>query len=120
MGRLRGRSLPSRLAAPPSRLALPVGEAERLRQRDSERPNWYQTARWQKLRLARLDHDGWVCRQTGALLVGVYPAWNSPAVDHIEPHHWDPALFWAFDNLQSVTKQWHDSEKQRREKLGLI
>ncbi len=95
-------------------------EAERLQQRDCARPNWYKTARWQRLRLAALERDQWTCRQTGVVLAGRYPAWNSPAVDHIVPHHWDPDLFWDLDNLQSVTKQWHDSTKQSMEKQGAV
>lgn len=93
-----------------------TSEAERLAARNAARPNWYSTARWQKLRLRALDRDGWRCRQTGVLLVGSYPAPNSAAVDHIKPHGWDPELFWCLDNLQSVTKAWHDREKQRRER----
>lgn len=114
MGRLKSAGPRLKLAAP--RLARPAGEAARLAERSQARPNWYSTARWQRLRLAALARDGWQCRQTGEMLVGVYPAWNSPAVDHIEPHRWDPDLFWDIDNLQSVTKRWHDGEKQRRER----
>lgn len=119
MGRLK--ALPSRLSAAPSRLiAAPSGEAERLKRREFERPNWYKTARWQRLRIQALRRDQWTCCQTGALLIGKYPASNSAAVDHIQPHHWDPELFWDLNNLQSVTKQWHDSDKQRQERSGLV
>ncbi|PZX19807.1 hypothetical protein LX81_00270 [Palleronia aestuarii] len=98
------------------RAPSPTSEAERLAERNRIRPNWYGTARWQKLRWAALVRDGFVCRQTGVALLGTYPASDSPAVDHIDPHHWDPVLFWDIENLQSVTKAWHDGEKQRREK----
>ena len=116
MGRLS--TVPGRLALATPRLARRSGEAERLRERNAARPNWYSTARWQSLRLEALHRDGWQCRRTGAMLVGRYPAPTSPAVDHIEPHRWDPDLFWDLDNLQSVTKAWHDGEKQRREAAG--
>lgn len=101
--------------ATPRLARVPVGEAERLARRNTERPNWYSTARWQRLRIEALTRDGWQCRQTGVMLVGKYPAPNSPAVDHIEPHRWDEALFWSLANLQSVTKAWHDADKQRME-----
>lgn len=38
--------------------------------------------------------------------------------DHIIPHRGDPALFWDMSNLQTLTKQCHDSNKQRLEKSG--
>ncbi|MDZ4382819.1 MAG: HNH endonuclease [Parvibaculum sp.] len=93
-------------------------EAERFRQRDAERESrgWYKTARWRKLRLKVLDRDNWTCSKTGVLLTGKYPAPNSPVVDHIVQHRGDPVLFWAEDNLQSLTKAYHDSEKQRQER----
>lgn len=113
-----------KLVAPrvkPGRPALSGGPvstraaAERDRLANRDRPNWYQTARWQKLRLQALTRDGWICQQTGVPLIGKYPAPNSAAVDHIKRHRWDPVLFWDLNNLQSVSKAWHDSEKQRRE-----
>jgi len=106
------------------RMALAAPRLARLAPQDCEaeaprvRPNWYQTSRWQRLRLSRLRHDRWMCQQTGAPLVGRYPAWNSAAVDHVVPHRWDERLFWDFDNLQSVTKRFHDSAKQRLERAG--
>lgn len=115
MGRLK--RVPQRLVAVRPRLAAPAiqSERERLRRRDQDRPNWYGSKAWKDLRLRRLKHDRWTCQATGVLLVGTYPAWNSAVVDHVEPHRWDPDLFWDFDNLQSMTKQWHDREKQRIE-----
>lgn len=100
------------------RLVGPPGEAERLRRRSLGRPDWYSSLRWRRLRLEALRRDNWTCRQTGALLIGTYPDWNAPTVDHIQPHHWDPEKFWDLGNLQSVTKEWHDSDKQRIEKAS--
>ncbi|UWQ16145.1 HNH endonuclease [Jannaschia sp. M317] len=114
----RLKTIKPRLARVPARLARPATEQERLKARNATRPNWYSTARWQRLRRLALDRDNWVCRQTGALLIGTYPAPNSPTVDHIRPHRWDPELFWDLGNLQSVTKAWHDAEKQRIEARG--
>lgn len=123
MGRLSGRGLPSRLGMVQSRLSSsPKTEQDRSRQRDASQPwrAWYKTARWQKLRLDVLSRDGWTCQKTGVALVGKYPAPNSPVVDHIIPHRGDPDLFWDQANLQAVSKQYHDSEKQRLEKSGRI
>lgn len=89
-------------------------EDDRRRSKD-----WLNTARWQRLRLKILARDQYTCQQTGEMLAGKYPAPNSPVVDHIEPHRGDPDLFWDEDNLQSVTKAWHDREKQSKEKRGL-
>jgi len=118
MGRLKGRGLPPRLKPMPPRLtALPPqaqGEDGQRRSKD-----WLNTARWQRLRLKVLTRDAYTCQQTGTLLSGRHPAANSPVVDHIEPHRGDPDLFWDEDNLQSVTKAWHDSTKQSMEKRGL-
>jgi len=77
---------------------------------------WYKSARWQKLRQQVLTRDLYTCRQTGVMLTGGPNEPNSPVVDHIKPHHGDERLFWDMDNLQSVTKAWHDSAKQRQEK----
>ncbi|MGR3376046.1 HNH endonuclease [Salipiger abyssi] len=117
MGRLKGRGISSRIGVPGSRLrrAAPAG-GETPARRSTD---WLNTARWQKLRRKVLARDGYVCRQTGVLLIGTYPAGDSPVVDHIRPHRGDPALFWDEDNLQSVSKEWHDRVKQSREKRGL-
>lgn len=112
---------PSRLGSVPSRLSpAPRSEAERHRARDAAQPwrAWYKTARWQALRLQVLKRDGWKCQATGVALVGRYPAPTSPVVDHKVPHRGDPMLFWDTDNLQAVSKEYHDREKQRQERAG--
>jgi len=114
-------SLTPRLRVPPSRLGgAPRSEAERSRYRDRTRSwrRWYKTARWQKLRLKILARDGYVCQATGTALIGAYPAANSPVVDHIRPHRGDPDLFWDEDNLQAVSKDYHDRVKQSIERQG--
>ncbi|MFY0619312.1 HNH endonuclease [Shimia sp.] len=123
MGRLSGRGLPSRLGSAKPRLsAASKTEQERNRHRDATQPwrAWYKTARWQKLRLDILNRDVWTCQKTGVALVGKFPAHNSPVVDHKTPHRGDPDLFWEPENLQAVSKAYHDSEKQKLEKSGLI
>jgi 5-methylcytosine-specific restriction endonuclease McrA len=93
-------------------------EAERGRIRDVDQPwrKWYFLARWRKLARQIRQRDGDKCRQTGVLLIGKAPAPNSPVVDHKIPHNGDARLFWDPDNLQTVSKAWHDSEKQRQDK----
>lgn len=77
---------------------------------------WYKSARWQRLRIEVLTRDLYTCQQTGVILAGKANAPDSPVVDHIRPHRGCPELFWSPENLQSVAKSWHDSEKQRQEK----
>lgn len=81
--------------------------------------NWYKTARWQRLREQILIRDMYTCRKTGVLLVGTHGAPNSPVVDHIKAHRDDETLFWDPDNLQSVSKAYHDSVKQAEEQATL-
>lgn len=116
------RSLPPMLSRTPQPLArAPETEPERHRRRDEEQPwrAWYRTAPWQKLRLYVLERDLYTCQATGVLLTGRHPAPNSPVVDHKRPHRGDPALFWDPANLQAVSKEYHDGEKQRQERAGL-
>ncbi|WP_299686706.1 hypothetical protein [uncultured Tateyamaria sp.] len=102
----------------------------------------YNTAAWQRLRLRVLRRDAvdlsdrphlmpphvlfkdapllWPkCQCTGVLLLGKYPAANSPVVDHIKPHRGDMTLFWDPNNLHSVSKAYHDKVKQSLERSGL-
>lgn len=118
MGRLK--SMPSRLSVAPPLLPCTPAEQDRTRARDQSQPwrAWYKTARWQKLRLAVLTRDNYICRATGAVLVGVHPAPNSPVVDHMRPHRGDPERFWDQGNLQTVSKEYHDKVKQSLEKRG--
>lgn len=116
MGRLKVSG--PRLSRQQARLAAPaLTEAARTRVRDKAQPwrAWYKTKRWRQLRLAVLKRDGFRCVQTGVMLVGRYPAGNSPVVDHIVPHRGDEALFWDEANLQSVSADYHNGEKQRIE-----
>jgi 5-methylcytosine-specific restriction protein A len=119
----RLKTLKPRLGALPPRVRyLPREEAEAVRLRAREQAHvwraWYKTARWRALRLEVLARDGYRCRQTGVMLTGKYPADDSPTVDHIVPHRGDPVMFWDPNNLQSVSKAWHDSVKQSQERRG--
>lgn len=75
---------------------------------------WYKSKRWQKVRgrqLARHPYCQCPLHEGKYLLANV--------VDHIEPHRGDPRKFWSVRNLQSLTKQCHDSWKQRKERGGV-
>ncbi len=115
----RLNALAPRLGAAPA-ASRQEAEAVRLRERDKAQPwrKWYYTRRWKNLRKAVWLRDAYICRKTGTVCIGAYPAGNSPVADHIEQHHGDPALFWDIDNIQTVSKEYHDSEKQRGERAG--
>lgn len=77
---------------------------------------WYKSARWQALRQQVLVRDLYTCQRTGVMLVGKAPAPNSPVVHHRIPHRGDEHLFWDINNLQAVSKAWHDSDAQAEER----
>ncbi|WP_310619674.1 HNH endonuclease [Flexibacterium corallicola] len=79
---------------------------------------WYNTKRWHRLRQKALVRDGYRCQKTGEILSGKKPEPNSPIADHIIPHKGDPKLFWDLDNIQTVSKAYHDKQKQLQEKRG--
>lgn len=118
MGKLK--SLGSGLRTLPPAVRWPSREERERdwsRQRDDtvEWRGWYKTARWRALRRKVLIRDGYQCQQTGVMLTGRHPEPNSPVVDHIVPHRGDPDLFWDENNLQAVSKAYHDSVKQAAE-----
>lgn len=80
---------------------------------------WYKTYRWQKLREVILQRDNYTCQATGVVLSGKHPEPNSAVIDHIKPHRGNEKLFWDIDNLQAVSKQYHDSQKQKEEQQSL-
>lgn len=74
--------------------------------------NWYDTARWQRLRSQQLLAHPLcaICARKG---------WVTPAtiVDHIEPHRGDWFKF-CTAKLQSLCKACHDGEKRIIEERG--
>lgn len=56
--------------------------------------------------------DGFICQVTKLLCSGKHPAPNSPVADHIVEHHGDPDLFWDEANVRTVSKEYHDGERQ--------
>ena len=93
-------------------------EKARLRQRDQEIEwrAWYGTERWKQMRKRIWARDNYTCQVTRTLCIGKYPAGNSPVADHKIPHRGDPALFWDESNIHTVSKEYHDSQKQREER----
>ncbi len=120
MGRLKSVRPRLRPAVPSHVKPIQTGQ-DRSRARDEAQAwrRWYKTKRWQSLRVHVLRRDKYECQQTGVLLIGKYPAPNSPVVDHRRPHRGDAKLFWDPENLQAVSKAYHDSTKQSLEKRGL-
>jgi len=98
----------------------PSDEKARHSERDQNQPwrAWYYSRRWKALRKAVWVRDLYTCQKTGTLCIARYPAGNSPVADHIIPHRGDPDLFWDINNVQTVSKEYHDSEKQRQERAG--
>jgi 5-methylcytosine-specific restriction enzyme A len=109
------KSLPPRLSRAAPRVGFLPVDHDATRAEAQPWRAWYKTARWQKLRLEVLARDLYVCQATGVALDGRYPAPTSPVVDHKQPHRGDAAFFWDPTNLWSVSKAYHDREKQRQE-----
>ena len=82
--------------------------AERRRAYDSGRPSPARiyNRRWQKLRRAYLAQHP-IC-ECGC----GYPA---TVVDHRRAHNGEPALLYAWDNLQAMTKSCHDRKTAARD-----
>lgn len=93
-------------------------EKARLKERDSNVSwrAWYGLERWKRLRKKVWLRDLYTCQKTGVLCIGTYPAPNSPVADHKIPHRGDPDLFWDENNLETVSKAYHDSQKQKEER----
>lgn len=88
------------------------------RRRDErEWRQWYKTARWQKLKQRVHVRDGFVCQVTGVICIGKHPAPNSPVADHKVEHRGNPDLFWDEKNIRTVSKEFHDRERQREQNV---
>lgn len=119
MGKLK--ALAPRLAPLAPRIGFATGDAkgaDRSREQFAPWRAWYRTERWRKLRLEVFVRDGFVCQRSGALLVGKYPAPNSPVANHKRRHQGDPLLFWDINNLETVSKAVHDSIIQAEERAS--
>ena len=108
-------TLKPKLSKLPQRLSSPRQVRDTKYSPDATVRGWYKSARWQALRLEVLVRDLYTCQQTGVMLMGKAPAPNSPVVDHKIPHRGDEQLFWDINNLQAVSKAYHDSDKRKME-----
>jgi len=75
---------------------------------EADRPNlearaWYHSPRWRRLRAAVLVREP-RCIGYGARIPCGMPTTD---VDHVEPHHGDPRLFWNARNLQALCVRCH-------------
>lgn len=77
---------------------------------------WYKTKRWQDLRLRVFVRDRFTCQCGCGRIEG-----NTSLLvaDHIKPHRGDQRLFWDEDNVQTMLKTCHDTEKQAAEQGSL-
>ena len=66
----------------------------------------YGTARW-----ARVRHDVLSSQPLCVMCLSRDMVEPADTVDHIKPHRGDAELFWDRDNLQSLCKRCHDSDK---------
>ena len=117
MPKLRNIGTTLSIASP--KLAYAQGDkraADRSREQLAPWRLWYRTARWQRLRHEAFLRDGYVCQRSGILCIGRHPAPNSPVANHKKPHKGDPALFWDINNIETVSKQVHDSLIQAEER----
>lgn len=115
-------SLPPRIGAAPARLGrAPADQQGPRRQRDNAPWRaWYSTAQWKALRLKVFVRDCYICQRSGVICAGKHPAPDSPVANHKKPHRGNPALFWDEDNIETVTKEVHDSLIQSEEQESLL
>lgn len=78
--------------------------------------SWYKSARWETLRQQVFIRDNYTCQQTGMILTSGKHRPNSAVAHHKIPHHGDETLFWDINNIEAVSKEWHDSEAQALER----
>lgn len=109
----------SRLAtAAPNVLVTPRpvrGFGNRRFRREAWR-NWYGLKAWKDLCKQVDKRDGLQCQQTGVMLTHVPNRPNSVIHDHKIPHRGNWDLFIDPNNVQLVSKKWHDSVKQKQER----
>lgn len=74
--------------------------------RDPDVKKLYNDQRWQVMRVAQLSDEPWCadCLEDGGAHV------FATDVDHIEPHHGDPELFFDPENLQSLCRSHHSAK----------
>ena len=78
--------------------------------------NWYGLKVWKDLCRAVDIRDGMQCQKTGVMLTHIANLPHSAIHDHKIPHRGQWDLFIDPNNVQLVSKQWHDKEKQKLER----
>ncbi|MET3899685.1 5-methylcytosine-specific restriction protein A [Devosia sp. UYZn731] len=110
------KTLGNRIGVAKPRLSTTRAIRDKRYSPDATVRGWYHSSRWQRLREDVLVRDLYQCQHTGIMLTGKAPASNSPVVHHKVPHKGEERLFWDINNLEAVSKEWHDSEAQSMEK----
>lgn len=97
---------------------MPESNRDRMQRRSRTEPwlQWYKTARWQRLRLATFQRNGFRCQWPGCNRLADTP---QLVCDHIEAHRGNEQLFWRETNLQTLCKSCHSTHKQRDEQATL-
>lgn len=111
------KTLKPRLSKLPPRLKTTREIRDKRYSADATVRSWYHSARWKALRDAVLIRDLYTCQHTGVILTTGRTAPNAAVVHHKTPHRGDELLFWDINNLEAVSKAWHDSEAQREERF---
>jgi 5-methylcytosine-specific restriction protein A len=86
-------------------------QADEKRRFEKPWRSWYKDKRWYRVRQMRL-RDEPLCRMCTAS-GRITGAW---IVDHIKPHKGDAALFFCYENTQSLCETHHNRDKQREER----
>ena len=115
MGRLT--TAPSRMTSAPDRVTSTyvTRSAERWATRMSRA--WYNSARWQALRMQVLTDALFTCANPNCRRI--CHDTSKLVADHKQPHRDDEDLFWNRANLQCLCKPCHDGAKQRAERAAL-
>jgi len=114
----RLRTLAPRVNLAPSRIGRAprhTGSTPKRERNNVAWRAWYSSKAWHELRLKVFERDGYVCQRTGVICAGKHPAPDSPTANHKVRHNGDPALFWNPDNVETVTKEVHDTVIQAEE-----
>lgn len=65
------------------------------------------------------EQDGYICRRSGDACLGTHPEPDSPVANHKVRHNGNPDLFWDEANIETVTKEVHDTLIQKEEQASL-
>ncbi|MFD1199568.1 HNH endonuclease [Brucella gallinifaecis] len=95
-------------------------ERDKKRQQEQHWRKWYQTKEWYRLRQKAFTRDHYTCQRSGVLCIGKGNVPDAPVANHKVPHKGNRELFFNLDNIETVSKQVHDSIIQREEKSGRV